>query len=148
MVFERKLQLTGLALAVLAVAYSRTAMSYGVTFSGGTVGPGSLPLLLGGLLLLLSILLVVTAGQNPTTDDQDAKERRREFVSSAQFFVALVGYVVLVMLVGFLIATLASVAGILVIVFNYSYRRASLYAIGMTLLCYVVFVLVLRVRLP
>lgn len=145
---RRKLQFMGLALAVLAVAYARTALSYGVDVTGRTVEPGALPFLLGGLLLLLSVLLMVTADRKSAPDEQGSKDRRRAFTRSAQFFLALVGYVALVTLIGFLIATLVGAAAILRLLFKYSYRLATLYAVGVTLLCYAVFVLALGVRLP
>lgn len=150
MTYRRKLQLMGLALAVLAVGYAKTALSYGVAVTGGTVEPGVLPLLLGGLLLALSVLLVFTRNPQPdaAAGAQDSTQRRREFAESARFLGALIAYVALVTLIGFLIATLVGVSGILRFVFNYSYRRSLLYGVGMTVICYLLFTVVLRVQLP
>ena len=145
---QRKLQLMGLALVVVAVAYMRTALSYGSSVKGGTVEPGVLPLVLGGVLLFLSILLVFTANRNIAPEGQEDKDGRRAFTRSAQFFLALVSYVGLVTLIGFLIATLVAVGSILRLLFNYSYRWSIVYSVGITLICYAVFVLGLGVRLP
>lgn len=146
--YKRKLQLLGLALIGLAIVYGRVALSYGAAMGGGTVEAGAVPLILAATLGVLSVLLIVTAHRQEPTDATKTRERRREVATAARFFGALVGYVLLVSFVGFLPATLVSVAAILRFFFSYSLRRTALYAGALTLVCYLIFDLALGVRLP
>lgn len=146
--YERKLQLTGIVLALVAVAYAKTAIGYGVGISNGTVEAGVLPFALGGLLLVLSVLLIFTRDAGRPADPEEAVERRRELREAAKFFAALLVYVALVTLVGFAMATLLGATGTLRFVFNYSYRRAVMYGAGLTVLLYLLFTSALGVQLP
>jgi len=110
-------------------------------------GPGIFPLVVGVIFALVSIgviadaLLAKTAGAASFPKGEDLK---RLLVTFAAFFV----YVLLINVLGFLIATLLLVIFYTRTVGRISWLQAGASAIGITLVVWAVFVLVLGVKLP
>lgn len=146
--YPRKLQLVAGLLLILAGGYGLTARSYGTTVEGGKVDPGVVPLLLAVCLAVLSVLIFLTANRQAPPESKETAQRRREFVTAASFFGCLVVYAALVSFVGFVLATLLAVTGILRFYFKYSVRRTMLFGGALTLACYLVFDVALNVSLP
>jgi hypothetical protein len=146
--YKWKLRLVALAFIVLALVYSRSALSYGTELGGGNVEPGVAPLFAGGALIFLSLLLIVTAHRQQAPEDAAPEEQRAQVSTAMRFFGALVVYALLVNFVGFLPATFVGVAAMLRLFFAYSVRRMLLYAGSLTLACYLIFDLALGVNLP
>lgn len=144
----RKVQLAGVLLALLAAAYTSTAVDYGIGLSDGTVEAGVLPFVLGIVLFVLSIALVAFPGEPRTQDEADRLEIRRRLGEAARFFVAFVGYVALVTLIGFPVGTAIGVPLTLRFVFGYSWGRAIVAGLLMAGLGYALFDTVLGVQLP
>ena len=146
--YKRKLRLTGVGLILLAGAYLWTAVSYGVSVEGGTVEAGAAPFFMGSALIMLSVILIIGAARQSPAESKTTQERRAEVKKASLFFASLAGYAVLVAVIGFIAATLVSVAGMLRFFFGYSVRRMILYSGALTLLCYLIFDLALGVNLP
>ncbi len=126
----------GLAFAIASSGYSRgTALR---------MGPGYFPLALGGLFVLLGVLTVVKGFVAP----DEGEVGRVPWRSVALLVAAIVFFGFAVRGLGllptlFLTAFLAALAG-----FSVGVVKAAVTAVGLTVLCYLIFVLALQLRLP
>ncbi len=126
----------GLAFAIAASGYSLgTALR---------MGPGYFPLALGGLFVLLGVLTVVKGFVAP----DEGEVGRVPWRSLALLVAAIVFFGFAVRGLGllptlFLTAFLAALAG-----FRVGVVTAAVTAVGLTVLCYLIFVLALQLRLP
>lgn len=113
----------------------------------GAPGPALFPQILGGLMVLFGALLALRPEPAPATPATAGGDRRRAAVNVALVFGAIVAFMVVAPLAGFLLTT----GGILFVLMwrlGAAPVRAVLAAVGLTLFVYVVFGKVLRVPLP
>ncbi|MFI6424609.1 tripartite tricarboxylate transporter TctB family protein [Promicromonospora sp. NPDC050880] len=147
----------GLIFVVLGAAFAVGALGYEL---GDLLdmGPGYLPLALGLLLALLGVACVVKAyvapdaPDTPAPDAADQPDPRPlaglEWRPIAAISGAIVFFALTVDGLGVLPATFGAVLLAALARDGVSWRRTLVIAVGLTALCWVVFVLALQLRLP
>ena len=126
----------GLAFAIAAADYSVGTLL--------RMGPGYFPLVLGGLLVLLGVLTVVKGFVSPDEGEIGTVPWRSMalLVAAILFFGFTVRGLGLLPTL-FLTTFLAALAG-----FKVAVVPAAVTAAGLTVLCYLIFILALQLRLP
>ncbi|MDO9524838.1 MAG: tripartite tricarboxylate transporter TctB family protein [Gemmobacter sp.] len=110
-------------------------------------GPGVFPLVVGVLFALVSIGVIfdaLTTREPGVSSYPKGADLRRLLLVSGAFVV----YVALLMVIGFPVATLAFVICFARLVGNVSWFRAVLGGVGLSATVWVIFTLILGVRLP
>ncbi|SFG14699.1 Tripartite tricarboxylate transporter TctB family protein [Desulfotomaculum arcticum] len=124
-------------------------------------GPGDFPLLMGVLLLVLGVALLVNAGrkkaskapvevaeaQNEVVQSPD-ESGRPWIISVGGAVLLLVLYLLLLPLLGFVPATLIFSMAYLVLLYGQRFIQSLAPTVCFTVLCYVLFQIVLKVPLP
>ncbi|WP_322991882.1 tripartite tricarboxylate transporter TctB family protein [Limnohabitans sp.] len=147
----------GLLLSVLAVVWLWLSYKYiPSSNTPGEPGPQAFPIMLGCALLLLGLLITLSDFSRPASNATAQSETKKESASVQHELRIVLGTFGLLMLyaflmekIGFLVSTpivlALTLAGLLKI------RRWSFIALlssGITLVCWLVFVVLLRVPLP
>lgn len=135
--------LAGLVFVAFGLGFGVGATSYEIG-SPVRMGPGYVPLLLGGILVVLGIAIIVKGFVDPETEPIGTVPWRATIV----LFAAVVIFGLAVRPLGLVPATLVA-AGLAVV----ASRKASpvsvvAIAIGLTALCVVIFAFALSLRLP
>jgi len=150
--FSRRDLLAGGVFVAFGLAFALGARTYEV----GTalqMGPGYFPLVLGGLLVLLGLVIVaqgfVAGGDEQTVPAEHVEEVGPiPWVKSALLVAAIIVFSLGVRDIGLvpslLVTTfLSASAG-----YRTSVAAAAVIAVGLTLACILIFVVLLRIRLP
>ncbi|NDV89485.1 hypothetical protein GTW51_22855 [Aurantimonas aggregata] len=153
--------LTGTVLLILALAWMLMVWrTIPAGAGGGDVGPRAFPFLLGGLLALFSAVMVATALRR---SDEETATAHTANLSDGEIgdgggtftpvpllltFGHLIAYGFLMQLIGFVLATLVTVASIMIVCANdRSPLRIFLMSIGVTFGCWLIFGKILGVYL-
>jgi putative tricarboxylic transport membrane protein len=111
-------------------------------------GPGFFPLGLGIILAVLSFLLIVE-NLNPRKKDKASPFKKKKGIYSAGLaLLGLIGYALLIKVLGYLITTFLLVIFLMGVVARDKVRTTLLTAIGVTLLLFLIFQVGLNVHLP
>lgn len=133
-------RIAGVLLALFAAWYGWEAGEYQIEF-GDPLGPSVFPRLLAVPIGLLGLYLAVRPDPDP-----DWPIGRR-LLSQAATLVALVAYALLLMPLGFILAT-AALAGVLAALLGARPARAAATGVATSLGCYVLFDWLLGIPLP
>jgi len=124
------------------------------------LGPGAFPLLLGSLLLILGIALFVNAGRKKTSgalakaakaseeSDSPEESERPQMKRVGGAVLLLVLYLVIMPLLGFVPATIIFSMAYLILLYGQRFIQSILPTVCISVLCYLLFQVVLRVPLP
>lgn len=111
-------------------------------------GPGMFPLGLGIILAVLSLALLWD-GLNPRVKDKPSKfQNQRGLLAAGLVVVGLVGYAVLISLLGYLLTTFLLVIFLMAVVAKDKLKTSLITAAAVTLLLFLIFDVGLGVHLP
>lgn len=143
----------GPVIVLVALAWEGLAFAYipGAR-AEGEPGPRAFPLLLGAVMAVLGVIITVSAllAHAPTgAEEQVERASRREVASVAGAFALLVGYGFLMERIGFLATTpVAVTVAMRVLLGERRWLRTLALAAGITLGCWLFFVVLLKAPLP
>lgn len=112
-------------------------------------GFGFFPFWLGVLMAILSVLLLIDAARRPAAHDEpNPFPKGTALLAVLGSMVALCAYALLLETLGYILTTLFSVAFLMGVVQRDSWRTTLLTAVIVTALLYVIFQVLLGIRLP
>jgi putative tricarboxylic transport membrane protein len=133
-------------IAAVCIAYLRGAQGIQSPLVTDPLGPSAFPTILGWSGLILAVAQVVFAWWGRQAPDEAATSLRR-YLKPFLLFGLLVGYALLLELLGYLLATFTFVAVSLVMLGEPAWR-GGLVAVGFSAGFYYVFVKILKISLP
>jgi hypothetical protein len=149
----------GFVLALFAVFAIAQSLALPLQQRGGAPGPGTAPLLLSIALLALALVLIGSRLRSaPSGFEAVSWPSRPELVRVVAVVIALAASIVLLKPLGYVLSTVLLMVFLVVVIERVPFRdgrlspvgvgKAAFLIIGLPALFYVVFAVLLRVRLP
>ena len=149
--FKREDSIVGIVSVIIGVFVLFVSSSFSERTSLDTMGPGGMPVILAWMMIIIGIIHIVGAYSVPKTGENFKAKYAKEFEEAKvimQITLVCALYILLLDVIGYLIATPLLIIGIMWVVNVRNTKKLLSTSIVTTIVLFLIFGVVLGVRLP